>query len=452
LGAAFNLLDINKFVKSKDARVITTSKTFTKDKNNEMVPNSGSFYDPAIFGFSSKDKFEKYSYLNLEEVVLHPLVFKNLGKVGTDFNKCIQKKKKYMVQDGMLIESKSGGNGINFIINNWNKIDFSKYRNDKNKLFIDFLLNTKKELITVNKIPVVPIAYRNYTTNHGMVEEDEITDLYKKLMKVTENKDWVKELSNEDQESFDEVIQNIYQTTSKKDYVQKYLNNLYNYFIGKLEKKSGFFQGSLIGKRLDNVARFVINAQPDIPLDCCALPWQGLLNIFDLFVISYLAKEEYVEYAEALGTTDMSADEIGDLLAYIYKNAGIYVNHYPERAELWIKLLVQIFNDNDELRVLAKRDPGWNDHSFWAFKPIIITDVSYQMIVPSFIYSPIGGDSFSTDAYLQEVPNDFIDITMEYQITSASGKQTVNKFISSEILYNSLKDKMQETSKETSNG
>ncbi len=447
MGAVFNLLDINKFVKEKDSRVITTSKTFTKDKNNEMTPNSGSFYDPAIFGFTGKDKFEKYSYLNLEEVVMHPLIFKNLGKVGTDLNKCIQKKKKYVVQDGILVETKSGGNGINFIINNWNKIDFKKYRNEKNKIFLDFLLNTKKELITVNKIPVIPIAYRNYTTNHGMVEEDEITDLYKKLMKVTENKDWVKDLSQEDQDSFDEVIQNIYQTTSKKDYVQKYLNNLYNYFIGKLEKKSGFFQGSLIGKRLDNVARFVINAQPDIPLDCCALPWQGLLNIFDLFVVSYLNKEEveYVKMADELGTTDMSADEIGELLAYIYKNAGIYVNHYPERVKVWIELLVQIFNDNDELRVLAKRDPGWNDHSFWAFKPIIITDVSYQMIVPSFIYAPIGGDSFSTDAYLQEVPSQYIDINTDYSITSS--KKTVNKFISSEMLYDALKSKRGDTLK-----
>lgn len=439
MGAVFDLLDINKFIKEKNARVITTSKTFIKDKNNEMVPNGGSFYDPAIFGFSSKDKFEKYAYLNLEEVVMHPLIFKNLSKVGTDFNKCIQKKTKYVVQDGILVESKSGGQGINFIINNWNKINFKKYRNEKNKMFIDFLLNTKKELVFINKIPVIPIAYRNYVTKHGMVEEDEITDLYKKLMKVTENKDWVKDLSQEDQDSFDEIIQNIYQTTSKKEYVQKYLNNLYNYFIGKLEKKSGFFQSSLIGKRLDNVARFVINAQPDIPLDCCALPWQGLLNIFDLFVISYLNKEENKEIADKLGVKDASADEIGELLAYIYKNAGIYVNHYPERVKIWVDLLVTIFNDNDELRVLAKRDPGWNDNSFWAFKPIIITDVSYQMIVPSFIYSPIGGDSFSTDSYLQTIPSEYIDINTDYSITS--NKKMVNKFISSEILYNSLKAK-----------
>jgi len=439
VGSAFNLLDVNKFVKEKNSRVITTSRTFTKDKDNQMVPNSGSLYDPALFGFTSKDQFEKYSYINLNEVVMHPVIHKNIGKVGTDFNKCMQKKKKFVVHEGILVESAGGGNGINFIINNWNKINFEKYRNEKNTLFIDFISKTRKDLLTIDKVPVIPIAYRNFTTSHGMVEEDEITDLYKKLMKVTENKDWVKELSAEDQDTFDEVIQNIYQNTSKKDYVQKYLNNLYTYFLGKLEKKNGFFQGSLIGKRLDNVARFVINAQPDIPLDCCALPWQGLLNIFDLFVISYVSREDNVALAESLGLVDASADEIGELLAYIYKNAGIYVTHYPERAKIWIDLLAQIFNDNPELRVLAKRDPGWNDHSFWAFKPIIITDISYQMIVPAFIYAPIGGDSFSTNSYLQSVPSEYIDITKEYIIRGTN--PNVNKFISSKVLHDSLKAK-----------
>jgi DNA-directed RNA polymerase beta' subunit len=437
MGAVFNLLDINKFVKESNARVITTSRTFVKNKDNEMVPNAGSFYDPAIFGFSSKDKFDNFAYLNLDEVVLHPLIYKNLGKAGTDFNKCIQKKNKYIVQDGVLVESKSGGNGINFLINNWNKINFEKYKNEKNKIFVGFLTRTNKNVIIVNKIPILPIAYRNFKTNHGMVEEDEITALYKKLMKVTENKDWMKDLSQEDQDSFDEVLQSIYQKTSKKEYVQKYINELYNYFISKLEKKNGFFQGSLIGKRLDNVARFVINAQPDIPIDCCALPWQGLLNIFDLFVISYLTKEENEKVAEELGIKNATADEIGELLYYIYKNAGIYADSYPEKVKIWIDTLVKIFNDNPELRVLAKRDPGWSYHSFWAFKPIIISDVSYQMIVPAFVYAPIGGDSFRTDSFLTQVKSEYIDINTDYSIKNP--RKTVNKFISSEQLHESLK-------------
>jgi len=433
------LLNVEKFVNSPESgpnqtRAIKTAKTFTRDANNELVPNSGSFYDPGIFGFSSREIFDQFAYIKLEEPVLHPFIYKNIGVLGGLFNKCINRDIKCSIVDGRLEETKSsGGNGISFIINNWNRLNFNKYKNDKNKDFID-LLQRDKKLIIIDKIPVIPIGYRNYSNKHGMVEEDEITDIYKKIVNINESKDWVKDLDKNEQNEFEQVIQSIYKDTSKKEYVQRYLNTLYEYFLDKLNSKDGFFNASLFGKRVDNVARYVANAQPDIPADSAAFPWQGLLIMFDVFVIAYLNKPEYEEVSKQLGMKELLIDDIGKQLEYIYRNTEEYLKTYPNHEDLWIQLLIDIFNDNPEIRVITKRDPGWTPVSWWSFKPLILTGVQYQLIVPSLIYAPIGGDSFSSNYIIYENDDEVIYENDEIIIYSDENKKTYSHYNSFSLL------------------
>jgi len=418
---AIKILDTEKF--TTNLRKVVTAKTFTR-KDDEMVPNAGSFYDSSIFGFSSREIFNKFGYLELQEPVFHPLIYKNIGKLGGNINKCLSKNGTFIVRQGMLEEDPGGSNGVAFLINNFSKLDLNKYKNEKNKKLIEFFKTTDKRLFIITKVPVVPIGYRNYTTTHGMVEEDEITFIYKKLVNISEDRDWVKDLDTDAKNDFDKTIQDIYQTTSKKEYLQKYLNELYTYFIGKLEKKDGFFNGSLLGKRIDNVARFVINAQPDIPLDCCALPWQGLLVLFDVYVIAYLSRDTNEAVRKDLGIGEIYPDNIAEQLDYIYKNTEIYIKHYPEKEQVWIKILEDIFNENPELRIIAKRDPGWSPLSFWTFKPIILTGFTYQMIVPSFIYAPIGGDSFRTNTIIVDTDDENFYCTDNVTVCTNNKKTT----------------------------
>jgi len=413
---SMKLLNVEKFLNSpksgpKQTRVIKTAKTFTKNANGELTPNSGSFYDPSIFGFSSKEIFEQFASINLSEPILHPFIYKNIGKFGGLFNKCVNKSVTCVIVNGELVDANAsknpsnGENGINFIINNWNKINFNKYKNDKNEDLINLIINNKN-LVIITKIPVIPIGYRNYSDKHGMVEEDEITNIYKKIVNINESKDWVSELAPDEQNEFESVIQNIYKNTSKKEYVQRYMNALYDYFIDSLRSKSGYFNASLFGKRVDNVARYVANAQPDIPSDSAAFPWQGLLIMFDVFIISYLNKSQYEETSKKLGMKELLLDEIGKQLEYIYRNTEEYLKTFPHHEQLWIQLLTDIFNDNPELRVITKRDPGWTPVSWWSFKPLILTGVQYQLIVPSLIYAPIGGDSFLSNFIVMDDQSD----------------------------------------------
>jgi DNA-directed RNA polymerase beta' subunit len=220
---------------------------------------------------------------------------------------------------------------------------------------------------------------------------------------------------------------------TNKEFVQEAVNGLYKYFIKQLESKHGFVRGAMTSKRLDNVARMVANANPDIPINACVIPWQILLNVFDVFVVAYLendAKKEGSLKAD-LGIKERSIEEYGDLFDYIYRNTNTYTEHYPGHREIWIDVLTGIFNENPMMRVLLKRDPGWNANSIHCFKPLIGTKNMYHVLVPSWVYDPLGGDSFNTNFMIDELSNNVIYEDETYKITGELEKARVVKTMDS---------------------
>ena len=400
----FKLLDVEKFIKDKQAKPVTSEKTLIK-KPLGWEPDPNGLYSPHIFGIRSNDKLNKYGYINLKTAVLHPLIYKNLKKIGSIFEKVAKKEKYVVLQNGELQETTEslGKTGLDFLIENWNKINFDKYKKETNTAFIEFLKKIKENLIFDKKIPVIPIIYRPYGTKNGRIEEDEITSKYKNIL-FELNKHNIASIKNSsDAENLVndnglELLNNLFDQASRRsktDKIQYYVNSLYNYFISKLEKKEGFFRNTFIGKRIDNVARMVANARPDVPVDCVAIPWHVLLNIFDYFVLAMLDK--YPEYKKKLGIEDINTSTFGKHIYYIYKNCDIYCKSKPEAQDIWIELLEKIFNEYPHLRVIMKRDPGWSANSFWSLKPIITKGCQYHIVVNSFYYKPLGGDSFNTN-------------------------------------------------------
>ena len=392
----FKLLDVNKFLQNYKAKQVTNPRTF----QSNFEPSSGGLLDQAIFGVSTKEKFNNWGYIMLEDVIMHPLIYKNLNVIDPIFKRIRDKTVKVIISNGMLKEDEAGGTGISWLIGNWDKINFDKYRTEKNSMFIDLVKNTSKNILFVDRIPVIPVVYREAITDsrNFRVEEDEIDKLYKKILSLS--KSGRSDLTSAWMETFHDK--------SSKDFMQQAVNQLYEYFLKKLEKKQGFIRNLLIGKRLDNVSRLVANARPDIPIDSCIIPWHVLLNIFDMYIVGYLQQEENAQVAEELKMVNKTTQEIGELFDYIFRNSELYEKNYPKHKELWIQILVDIFNKNSDLRVLVKRDPGWNADSFWCFKPLINKDNSYQIWVSAFVYSPLGGDSFNTDFYIETKETDII--------------------------------------------
>jgi len=416
---SLKLLDVNKFLQSKQSKAITNPRSF----DNKMEPNQGGLQDPTIFGISTKDKFSSWGYINLEDVVLHPLIYDNLNIIDPIFKRVLLKKIKVNLVNGMIEESKtgSGSAGLSWIITNWSKINFDKYKTEKNKLFIEFLNNTNSNMIFINKVPVIPLVYREAHMGTFKMEADELDELYEKILNISKTgrsdftSEWMKAMKD----------------SSGKEILQDKVNQLFQHFVSKLEGKRGFIRNTLTAKRLDNVARMVANARPDIPINSAVLPWHILLNIFDIFVVAYIQNDESGEYAKKLGMTEKTLIEFGESFDYIYRNATTYVEHYPGRKEIWIEILTNILNDNPMMRILLKRDPGWNADSIWCFQPLINTDESYQIWVPSWVYKPLGGDSINTNFLITTKNNNTVYEDNDFLVTCSEPKARVVKTMDS---------------------
>ena len=413
------LLDVNKFLQGK--KEVTNPRPF----NNNMEPEPTGLQSPVIFGNTPREKFETWGVINLEDVIIHPFIYDNLNIIDPIFKRVLSKKSNVVIRDGKLTEVKENGNtGLSWLIANWDKINLDKYKTEKNKLFIEFLNNTNKNLLFINKVPVIPIAYREAHLGSFKIELSELDEIYQKLIG----------LSKSSRTDFTSEWMEAMKDVNSKELIQNKVNQLFNYFIQKLEGKHGFVRGALTSKRLDNVARMVANARPDIPVNCAVIPWHILLNLYDIFVVAFLKNDEKAggEYLQKLGiTAEKTLEDYGHMFDYIYRNAATYEQHNPGKKEIWIEILTNIFNENPKLRILLKRDPGWNADSFHCFAPLINTENSYQVWTPSWVYSPLGGDSLSTNFFICEEVSNTVYEDEEYIIKSANKKKFTVKTMDS---------------------
>jgi hypothetical protein len=383
------ILDSNKFIKDNRCLEVTNPQSFDKNFN----PTEDGLYSKKIFGSTKQEQFTKFGYLTLGTKILHPIIYKNISSITGLFKKILAKTTKVTLQNGILVdvgETGSGWNGVKDLYNNWDKIDFSKYdeKNSKVKSLLDYLKTTPRDLIFEDKLLIIPTNFRPAILKNGLMQEDEITGYYKALLFMVDKKSSTEST----------YLQSLMQVTDKTTIIQEKVNEIYNYFISFLEKKDGLFRSNLIGKRQNNAARLVANAQPTVPMDCIVIPWQTCLNLFDLPIIGMINNDPFQkDYISKLNLKDLSPDDLADLFGFIYHNVEVYTKNNKPLIELWQELILDTFNYHSDIRCLVKRDPAWDKGSYHCLKPIINTDNEFTCIINSMLYNPLGGDSFYTN-------------------------------------------------------
>jgi len=384
----FKIYNINDFISKNKCLEVTNLWSFDKDQ----TATDDGLYSKRIFGLTQKEQSEKYGYISLKQNIVHPRAFILLSEFSSLFPKVILSEKKAVITNGMLVENISGGSGPGWLFENWMKIDWSKYdKGGKNLDKIDYFKKVKRDLIFINKFLVIPVRYRPYKEEHGRIVEDELSGLYKKVLSRAGT-----------QTGDNEFMQKIMQTSSKGSIIQKALNEVEDFLLEELRDKTGRVRGSLVSKKMDNVARLVANARPDVPFNCAAIPWQTLINVFDAYVVSMIYDRTLeTNWAKELNVEEYNYTNIADHLTFIYHNADTYTQTNPGLREKWIQLLKEMFEMYPDLTIIGKRDPAWNKQSYFAVKPIIMTDNSYHIVLNSLLYKPLGGDSFNTNFTLK---------------------------------------------------
>lgn len=377
---------VDQKIDYKNLPEVTNPMTF-----DSKGPTPDGLYSETIFKTSLKDAASNFAYINLGTIILHPLIYDNLNKLDPIFKKIVDPSynTKYIIDGGVIKEAENGKRGIGWLYSIWDHIDFGWYEKPGIKDFSEKFKNAKKENIFIQKWLVIPPLYRPWIEERGIRKEDEITGLYKDILRVTNSK--------KGQNVF---MDKILDTASKPELIQQRVNALFSHIINMINKSDGLQEAKLIGKRMNNVARLVANAHPKMPLDAVGVPWHTLLGLLDTLVIAEINhnpnRKEIIESLELNEVT--TPEEWGKYFDYIYRNSEVFVadDKGKKKRQILIDALKNVIDNHPELRIILKRDPAWDKNSYHSLKPVIITDNAYHVVPNSMIYIPLGGDSFST--------------------------------------------------------
>lgn len=244
-----DILDVDEFISINELKPVTSPIIFQRGG----IPDIDGLLSTSIFGSTVSERKETYGYIDLAGNFLHPSVYKALRSVFRGIDDIISGTSFYIMdKSGNLTKDDSGETGIDFIYNNWKKINWGEREEGSGKIRnerLDLVYNTPKDLAFVNKWPVLPPFYRDITSDAGGGgSTSELNSLYTKLIRHSDS------LRNKGMFDF------AFHTTNK--FIQDTLEEIYVYFESKIEKKNGLIRKYLMGKTVINSVRAVITATP----------------------------------------------------------------------------------------------------------------------------------------------------------------------------------------------
>lgn len=246
-----DLFNVDEFIDVNNLHEITSPILFQRGD----IPHPNGLISNEIFGVTTKSRRETYAFINLHGYFFHPHVYKAIRRMFRNIDKIVNGEQYYVLdENGRLKLDENGETGIEFIYNNWEKINWSLEGEDKNNGLgmrnerVALLKNNKKNEIFIHYQIVIPAFYRDITTgsssNGG--ETDDINNMYAKLIRLA--------TLIKNQDMFD------FQFHSTNYTIQTTIVAIYDYFKHKLEKKKGLIRKYLMGKNVDYCTRTVITA------------------------------------------------------------------------------------------------------------------------------------------------------------------------------------------------
>lgn len=280
-----DLINMKDFIKINGLREVTNPVIFEKGN----IPSPDGLLSTEIFGVSVKGRKETFAYVSLNGHFLHPFIYKLLKRMDKKFEHIVYGSITYSINDkGELVEDPDGETGLEFLYDNWEKINFKRNNSMIRNERIDVLEAYKKDTLFTEYWIINPPFYRDVNlqlASQGKISHHEINDKYSKLIRMASI---LKNTNN-----FDFVLN----TTRAK--VQELLVEIYDFFKGKIEKKQGLIRKSLLGKSIDYGARSVISAtmftanKPDemeIDFYHTGIPLAQCCSLFTPFIVAWVQR------------------------------------------------------------------------------------------------------------------------------------------------------------------
>lgn len=277
-----DIFDVNEFVELNHLQEVTSPVLYQRGD----VPDPNGLISDNIFGVTVKDRKETFAYISLNGHFFHPHIYKVIKRIFRNVERIVNGSEYYIIdKNGLLQKDDNGETGIEFLYNNWDKIDWEKsdtagMRNER----VDLITHSKKDEIFWSKLIVIPAFYRDMkSSSKGGGDTSPLNTFYCNIIRYA--------ALLKDRNMFDFSFHNVNYN------VQNTLVEIYDYFKVKLEKKSGLFRKYLMGKNVDFCTRTVIsgptfhaNSPEDlvIKFDYCGVPISQVCSLCYPFVIQWV--------------------------------------------------------------------------------------------------------------------------------------------------------------------
>jgi DNA-directed RNA polymerase beta' subunit len=244
-----DVLNIDDFIKVNGIKQVSSPFIFAADK----TPDPEGIFSYDIFGrVGSVARKVNYGYVDLKREFIHPFVYNILQSVYRNLPLIISGDKYVKLgPDGTILNAKDddpeGQTGIDFIIDNWEKISWeSKSSTASREKKLAILSDFSRSEIFVTKWLIIPAMYRDinlHSQDTGKISMDEVNSFYNKLINLT----------NSESITFAS-------STNTQSAVQMNLVDIHNYLTKKLSGKRGVIRQAVMGKTIDHAATNVISA------------------------------------------------------------------------------------------------------------------------------------------------------------------------------------------------
>ena len=172
-----DLFNIEEFVDINELQEVKSAVLFQRGD----IPHPEGLISNEIFGITTKSRKETFAYIDLHGYFFVPHVYKVLKRLYRNIEKIINGELYVSIgEDGRLVKDENGETGLEFIYNNWDKIQWALDDTDsgmkKERLNLVKTL-PKKEIFSRYAI-VIPAFYRDIKSTSSGGEVDDINNLY----------------------------------------------------------------------------------------------------------------------------------------------------------------------------------------------------------------------------------------------------------------------------------
>lgn len=222
-------------------------------ENNTENFHPDGLFSTDIFGrVGDPIRDRRFSFIETNIKVMHPLIFRNLVKMRQFYGEII-KGNAYAIFDRKIndfVKSDpiDGDTGYNFFLSHWNELVFERNDSKQRGARIDFIEKYRKIALT-DKILVLPAGLRDlYPNPNGQDEEGEINEFYRKIISIANTLSTTADVNSR-------------VTDSSRLGIQNAFNSIYTFIIGLCRGKGGFILKKWAKRRVSNGTRAVLTAQ-----------------------------------------------------------------------------------------------------------------------------------------------------------------------------------------------